>query len=113
MGRFRGRVKCRSFVQIHTNWQLVKYTRFSKYRMNLFEGGCANSPPRKICTNCHEIGLILQVTLLQPNKSTYNHTKMPFYSFIGNRQCLYELLYFLVDFFFCIYLFVFFPNKTV
>ncbi len=29
-GRFRGGVRCRSFVQIHTNWQLIKYVRFSK-----------------------------------------------------------------------------------
>ncbi len=27
-GRFRGRVRSRSFVQIHMNWQLVKYVRF-------------------------------------------------------------------------------------
>ncbi len=33
----------RSFIQIHTNWQLVKYVRFSKYLMNLYECGRTNS----------------------------------------------------------------------
>ncbi len=36
-------VRCRSSVQIHTNWQLVKYVRFSKNRMNLYEWGRMNS----------------------------------------------------------------------
>ncbi len=35
--------RCRSFVQIHTNWQLVKYVRFSKNCMNLYEWGRTNS----------------------------------------------------------------------
>ncbi len=43
MGRFRGGVRCRSFVLIHTNWQLVKYVRFSKNRMNLYEWARTNS----------------------------------------------------------------------
>ncbi len=35
-GRFRGGVRCRSLVQIHTNWQLVKYVRFCKNHINLY-----------------------------------------------------------------------------
>ncbi len=35
-GRFRGGVRCGPFVQIHMNWQLVKYVRFSKNHMNLY-----------------------------------------------------------------------------
>jgi len=49
-GRFRGRVRGRSFL-------LIKYIQFSKEHTNSFEWGRTNLPPCKICTNCREIGL--------------------------------------------------------